>query len=133
MVAQYWQHVTSGEVYAIRVRDGHVVAANGPLHHGDTHADPADVADNGIDADLADDIDGAQDDYRPMDMDLVGMSEIAQRLGTSAGLVRQWRQRAIGFPQPLVTLATGPVWDWSTVQAWAAVPRPPGPRPKGRT
>lgn len=68
---------------------------------------------------------------RTLTSSLVGMSEIGERLGISAGTVRQWRQRDIGFPAPVVELATGPVWSWSDVEAWAAIPRKPGPRPKG--
>lgn len=63
--------------------------------------------------------------------DLVSVTEIAQRLGTTPGTVQAWRRRDIGFPTPLVTLATGPVWAWSDIERWAAVPRRPGRPRKG--
>lgn len=60
--------------------------------------------------------------------DLVGLSEIAARSGTPLPTLKRWRRRP-DFPAPLVTLAAGPVWDWPTVAAWIAIPRPMG-RPR---
>jgi hypothetical protein len=60
---------------------------------------------------------------------LVGVTEIAQRAGTTPGTVHSWRIRGIGFPPPLADLAAGPVWAWADVRAWLAIPRPPG-RPR---
>lgn len=62
-------------------------------------------------------------------LDLVSVTEIAQRLGRTVGAIHQLRRRNVGFPEPLATLATGPVWAWSDVERWAAIPRPPG-RPR---
>lgn len=61
--------------------------------------------------------------------DLVSATEIAQRLDMTLGAVHQLRRRNANFPEPLATLATGPVWLWADVQRWAAVPRRPG-RPR---
>lgn len=51
-------------------------------------------------------------------MDLVGRQEIAERAGTTPGMVDAWRRRHADFPAPLVTLRQGPVWDWATVAPW---------------
>lgn len=64
-------------------------------------------------------------------LDLVSMTEIAQRAGTSPGTVRQWRRRHAAFPAPAYELAVGPVWRWPDVAAWLARPRPSGRPRKG--
>jgi hypothetical protein len=61
---------------------------------------------------------------------LVDVSAIAARLGTSRGMIHQWRLRNVGFPDPLVTLAIGPVWLWPDVERWAAARRPNGRPPR---
>jgi hypothetical protein len=64
-------------------------------------------------------------------MDLVSVTEIADRAGTTPGVVHQWRRRHADFPKPVAVLAIGPVWDWSPVAAWIAQPRKNGRPPKG--
>ena len=51
-------------------------------------------------------------------VDPVGIAEIAERHGTSAGTVRSWRYRHKDFPAPLAELGMGPVWDWNDVAPW---------------
>lgn len=51
-------------------------------------------------------------------MDLVSMSEIAERAGVAKITVRKWRERNLGFPEPLKTLTIGPVWEWTKVEKW---------------
>jgi len=63
-------------------------------------------------------------------MDLVDLSEIAARHGTSVGTVQSWRHRHADFPAPLVTLRIGPVWDWAPVREWLARERKNGRPPK---
>ena len=53
-----------------------------------------------------------------MTVDLVDLTEIALRAGTSVGTVQSWRQRHADFPAPLVRLAIGPVWDYPAVAEW---------------
>lgn len=65
-------------------------------------------------------------------MDLVDVTEIARRAGTSPGMVHQWRRRHADFPAPLVTLAIGPIWTWEPVKEWLDKPRKPG-RPRAYT
>lgn len=60
---------------------------------------------------------------------LVSVTEIAQRLSRSVGAIHQVRRRHADFPAPIASLATGPVWAWSDVERWAAVPRRSG-RPR---
>lgn len=63
-------------------------------------------------------------------LDLVGVTEIAQRAGVaSINVVYMWRKRHANFPPPYVELAMGPVWLWESVEAWLAKPRPNG-RPR---
>lgn len=50
--------------------------------------------------------------------ELVGVTEIAERRGTSTGTIRQWRYRHSDFPQPVATLSMGPVWRWGDVASW---------------
>jgi predicted DNA-binding transcriptional regulator AlpA len=52
--------------------------------------------------------------------DLVGAHEIAQRLGVARPqVVHEWRRRHRDFPQPVATLKTALIWDWSDVMTWA--------------
>ena len=61
--------------------------------------------------------------------DLVGRREIADRAGTTPGLVDAWRRRHADFPQPEWVVSGTPIWRWETVAAWLAKPRPTG-RPR---
>lgn len=58
--------------------------------------------------------------------DLVGVAEIGERAGVKADTVHAWRSRHADFPAPIVQLAAGPVWTWSDVARWLAVPRRAG-------
>ena len=49
---------------------------------------------------------------------LVGVAEIAARSGRSTNTVQSWRRRHRTFPEPAANLASGPVWEWSSVAAW---------------
>ncbi len=50
-------------------------------------------------------------------VELVGLSEIAERLNVQRGTVDQWRHRQV-LPEPDF-MAGGPVWWWSTILRWA--------------
>lgn len=51
---------------------------------------------------------------------LVGMMEVASRLGVQKQTVRAWRQRDyLDFPEPLVVVSRTPLWRWSDVKRWA--------------
>lgn len=52
-------------------------------------------------------------------MELLGVAEIAGRLGVSRQRVHQIRQRG-GFPAPVAQLASGDVWDAADIDAWIA-------------
>lgn len=65
----------------------------------------------------------------PDPADLVGATDLAQRAGKQVATVHSWRARHADFPEPVVQLAAGPVWDWRAVEQWLAKPRPAG-RPK---
>ena len=59
--------------------------------------------------------------------DIAGTHEVAARLGVEYRTVRAWRTRDLGFPAPTWQLASGPVWDWTEIAAWAeATGRTPG-------
>ncbi|MGH9177544.1 MAG: DNA-binding protein [Acidimicrobiales bacterium] len=52
--------------------------------------------------------------------DLVGATEIAQRLGVARPqVVYSWRRRPLDFPAPVAKLSIGLVWAWPDVEAWA--------------
>jgi predicted DNA-binding transcriptional regulator AlpA len=55
--------------------------------------------------------------------DIVDLTEIAKRAGTTPGTVRSWRYRHPEFPQPVAMLAVGPVWRWADVEPWLATRR----------
>lgn len=50
--------------------------------------------------------------------DLVSVSEMASRSGRPVSTIQTWRRRYASFPQPVTTLAAGPVWDWDQVAQW---------------
>ncbi|QDY06197.1 hypothetical protein FJK98_02655 [Micromonospora sp. HM134] len=57
-------------------------------------------------------------------MELLGLDEIRDLLG---GISKQRATIIVGrkgFPDPLVTLKMGRVWDGKTVRAWIATNRP---------
>jgi hypothetical protein len=49
---------------------------------------------------------------------LVGIAEIADRLGVERDTVHKWRYRRL-LPAPDYRLAVGPVWEWDTIDRWA--------------
>ena len=51
--------------------------------------------------------------------DLVGAGEIADLLGVNPGVVRDWRTRDLGFPEPIKRLTMGSLWSWPEVERWA--------------
>jgi predicted DNA-binding transcriptional regulator AlpA len=51
--------------------------------------------------------------------DLVGVAEIADRLGLGTSVMHDWRRRHPEFPEPVLRLKMGLVWSWSEVAAWA--------------
>lgn len=52
--------------------------------------------------------------------DLVSVAEIAARAKSSINTVQSWRRRHADFPAPVTQLAAGPIWNWSTIEAWVA-------------
>lgn len=57
--------------------------------------------------------------------DLVGVSEIAQRLGLkNAGMVSGWRRHYADFPEPVAKLRIGNVYAFADVEAWAKATTP---------
>ena len=52
--------------------------------------------------------------------DLVGAHEIAERLDVSRPqVVHVWRKRYDDFPEPVATLRSALIWNWTEVKAWA--------------
>jgi hypothetical protein len=51
--------------------------------------------------------------------DIVGMVEIAERLGVQRTTVERWRQRYDNFPRPSIVVSGTPIWTWPAVEAWA--------------
>jgi uncharacterized protein len=50
--------------------------------------------------------------------DLVSVTEVATRSGRSVNTIQSWRRRHADFPEPVASLAAGPVWTWPTVERW---------------
>lgn len=51
--------------------------------------------------------------------DLVGVAEIADRLGCSVQAVHAWRRRYPSFPDPIAHLSMGLLWAWPDIARWA--------------
>jgi len=52
--------------------------------------------------------------------ELVSVSEIAAHARRPISTVQSWRRRHGDFPQPVASLAAGPVWTWPVVERWIA-------------
>jgi len=52
--------------------------------------------------------------------DIVGVAEIAERLGVGTSVVHDWRSRHESFPAPLLRRRMGLLWHWPEVFSWAA-------------
>jgi predicted DNA-binding transcriptional regulator AlpA len=65
----------------------------------------------------------------PVDDDLVGVAEIAERAGVKPATVQAWTERHATFPAPVQTFGVTRVWRWGDVAEWLAIPRKPG-RPR---
>lgn len=65
MTNQYWQHIKSGETYAVQTTDdGTVVSACGPLAQDDVTEKNITGYEFDSDADLVDSLQEHQDDYK---------------------------------------------------------------------
>jgi predicted DNA-binding transcriptional regulator AlpA len=51
--------------------------------------------------------------------ELVGVAEIAERLGVGTSVVHDWTRRHTDFPSPVLTLRMGFVFAWPEVERWA--------------
>jgi hypothetical protein len=51
---------------------------------------------------------------------LAGVAELSRLLSVRRTTISQWhsRQRTNAFPEPLATLACGPIWDQDEVADW---------------
>lgn len=54
----------------------------------------------------------------PSASELVSVAEIAVRANRPINTIQSWRRRHDDFPEPMVSLAAGPVWRWPVVEAW---------------
>lgn len=50
--------------------------------------------------------------------DLVGVTEIAKKVGVRLSAVSNWTVRHLDFPEPVVELSFGKLWLWSDVERW---------------
>ena len=53
------------------------------------------------------------------DVDLLGVTEVAQLLGISRQRVQQLTETDPDFPEPTATMARGRVWSRATIEKWA--------------
>lgn len=56
---------------------------------------------------------------------ILGLSEVCERLGKSRQRVAVLRAEG-RFPDPVKTLASGPLWSAEDIDTFAAIPRPAG-------
>jgi predicted site-specific integrase-resolvase len=49
--------------------------------------------------------------------DLVGLTQIAERLGVPRGTVDSWRHRG-KLPEPNLMIGIHPYWEWSSIKDW---------------
>ena len=54
----------------------------------------------------------------PRKLDLVGLPDIPQMLGTARQTARQWRTRGV-LPEPQALVSGAPVWERRTIIDWA--------------
>lgn len=54
----------------------------------------------------------------PNGSELVSVAEIAVRANRPINTIQSWRRRHDDFPEPMASLAAGPVWLWPVVDAW---------------
>src|SRR5437773_8729451 len=52
------------------------------------------------------------------DLDLIGISEIAELAGVSPAAVANWRVRNPDFPKPVAVLRSGPIYRGAEIKAW---------------
>jgi len=52
-------------------------------------------------------------------LDIVGLKEIAERLGVKQQTAAAWRHRGV-LPPPEGTVSGAPAWQWQTIEQWAA-------------
>lgn len=51
-------------------------------------------------------------------MDIVGVVEIAERLGVRQQTVAVWKSRGL-LPEPKWVVSRNPAWDWRDIERWA--------------
>lgn len=49
---------------------------------------------------------------------LVGVRQIAERLNVKRQAVHNWRERDLGFPEPLDAQLDQLIWSWPDVEQW---------------
>jgi hypothetical protein len=52
------------------------------------------------------------------ELDIVGVKEIAERLGVKQQTAAAWRHRGL-LPPPEGTVSGAPAWRWQTIEEWA--------------
>lgn len=52
------------------------------------------------------------------ELDIVGLKEIAERLGVKQQTAAAWRHRGL-LPPPEGRVSGAPAWQWQTIEAWA--------------
>ena len=56
-----------------------------------------------------------------VDVEYMGISEIVDFIGVSYGKLSMWKSRGLNnMPEPIASLAMGPVYDKANIVAWKA-------------
>ncbi|MGG4447659.1 helix-turn-helix transcriptional regulator [Brevibacillus porteri] len=61
--------------------------------------------------------------------DIMGLAEVSAMTGKSKQYIKIYLERE-QFPEPVKTLASGPLWLRGQIQTWMDTPRPRGRRKK---
>lgn len=57
-------------------------------------------------------------DEAPLHPTVVGLAEIADRLGVTRSTLDQWKWRGL-LPKPRWTIGGRPAWRWADIERWA--------------
>lgn len=64
--------------------------------------------------------------------DIMGLAEVSEMVGKSKQYIKTYLERG-QFPEPVKTLASGPLWIRQQIQEWIDTPRARGRRKKNES
>ncbi|MED1801757.1 helix-turn-helix transcriptional regulator [Brevibacillus porteri] len=61
--------------------------------------------------------------------DIMGLSEVCEMTSKTKSYIKEYQKRG-QFPEPVKSLASGPLWLRGQIQTWMDTPRPRGRKKK---